>query len=82
MGGAEPAQHLVFFVAGLAREESQVMDDPRRLESLPPDSAGAVGLPSLATAEKGARIFQHILQRIRADLGVKYSVKVAFVYPD
>lgn len=42
-----------------------IEDDPRRLESLPPDSAGAVGLPSLATAEKGARIFQHILQRIR-----------------
>jgi len=42
-----------------------IEDDPRRLESLPPDSAGAVGLPSPATAEKGARIFQHILQRIR-----------------
>lgn len=40
-------------------------DDPRRLEHLPPESPGLVGQPSLASAEKGERIFQHIVERIR-----------------
>lgn len=41
-------------------------DDVRRVECLPASSSGAVGEANLATAEKGARIFEHIVQKIRA----------------
>ena len=37
----------------------------RRIEELPEDSAGIIGQPSLATAEKGERIFRYILHKIR-----------------
>jgi len=37
-----------------------------RLRRLPPESHGLVGEPTLATAEKGRLIFEHILQRVRA----------------
>lgn len=40
-------------------------DDPRRLDRLPPESPGLVGQPSLASAAKGERIFNHIVDRIR-----------------
>lgn len=40
-------------------------DDPRRLDHLPAESPGLVGQPSLASAEKGERIFQYIVDRIR-----------------
>lgn len=39
--------------------------EARRIEALPGDSDGVVGQPTLATAEKGERIFQHILHKIR-----------------
>ena len=38
----------------------------RRLTRLPPDCPGSVGQPSLASAEKGRRIFELMLQRVRA----------------
>ena len=37
-----------------------------RLRRIPPDSTGIVGEPTLATAEKGRLIFEHIIQRVRA----------------
>jgi creatinine amidohydrolase len=37
-----------------------------RLRRLPPESSGIVGEPTLATAEKGRLIFEHIIQRVRA----------------
>lgn len=42
--------------------------DPRRrrLHRLPPDSPGSVGQPSLASAEKGRRIFDLMVQRVRS----------------
>ena len=39
--------------------------EARRIDALPSDSDGAVGSPTLATALKGERIFQHILHKIR-----------------
>ena len=39
--------------------------EARRIETLPRASNGAVGQPTLASAEKGERIFQHILHKIR-----------------
>jgi creatinine amidohydrolase len=36
------------------------------VEKLPPDSPGSVGYPTRATAELGRRIYDHIVQRIRA----------------
>jgi creatinine amidohydrolase len=36
-----------------------------RLRRIPPGSSGAVGQPSLASAEKGRAIYEHILQKIR-----------------
>lgn len=36
-----------------------------RLPTLPSDCPGSVGLPSLASAEKGCRIYAHVLQKIR-----------------
>ena len=36
-----------------------------RLRRVPSGSGGAVGQPTLATAEKGAAIYEHILQKIR-----------------
>jgi len=36
-----------------------------RLRRVPAASGGAVGQPTLATAEKGQRIYEHILQKIR-----------------
>lgn len=38
----------------------------RHLARLPRDSAGCVGQPTLATAEKGRLIFNHIVQKIRS----------------
>lgn len=38
---------------------------PRRLTRLPAASPGSIGAPSMATPEKGERIYQHILQKIR-----------------
>ena len=38
----------------------------RRLSRLPDDSPGSVGAPTLATAEKGARIYEQMVQRVRA----------------
>ncbi len=37
----------------------------RGMPPLPPDSPGSVGRPTLASAEKGQRIYAHILQKIR-----------------
>jgi creatinine amidohydrolase len=37
-----------------------------RLARLPADSPGNLGTPSLATADKGRRIYQHIVQKIRS----------------
>lgn len=39
---------------------------PKRLSKLPVDAPGSVGEPTLATAEKGRLIFEHIVQKIRA----------------
>jgi creatinine amidohydrolase len=42
---------------------------PRRataVERIPPESPGSIGNPSRATAETGRRIFDHIVQRVRA----------------
>lgn len=39
---------------------------PRRLGKLPAGSAGAVGFPSSASAEKGEKIFEQMVERIRA----------------
>lgn len=36
-----------------------------RLSRLPPGSPGSVGRPTLATAEKGRAMYEHILQKIR-----------------
>ena len=36
-----------------------------RLKRIPAGSGGVVGQPTLATAEKGQRIYEHILQKIR-----------------
>ncbi|HEU0012411.1 MAG TPA: hypothetical protein VFQ45_01940, partial [Longimicrobium sp.] len=36
-----------------------------RLRRVPAASGGAVGQPTLATADKGRRIYEHILQKIR-----------------
>ena len=38
----------------------------RRLARIPGDSPGSVGTPTLASAEKGQRIFEHMVQRVRA----------------
>ena len=38
----------------------------RRVRRLPTESPGILGEPTLATAEKGRLIFEHILQRVRA----------------
>jgi creatinine amidohydrolase len=38
---------------------------PHRLDRLPDDSSGVLGFPSLATAETGELIFQHVLDKIR-----------------
>ncbi len=38
----------------------------RRLSRLAAKSPGSVGEPSLASAEKGRRIYQHVVQRIRS----------------
>lgn len=40
--------------------------EPRRINSLPVGSPGAVGEAHLATAEKGELIFNHIIQKIRS----------------
>lgn len=40
--------------------------DPRRIHRLPADSPGSIGDATLASAEKGQRIFEHILQKIRS----------------
>lgn len=37
----------------------------RRIDRLPPDSPGSVGSATLASAEKGERLFAHILRKIR-----------------
>ncbi len=37
----------------------------RGIPTLPPDAPGSVGQPTLASAEKGERIYAHILQKIR-----------------
>jgi creatinine amidohydrolase/Fe(II)-dependent formamide hydrolase-like protein len=39
---------------------------PHRLMRLPGESAGVLGFPSLATPETGARIFEYVLDKIRA----------------
>lgn len=39
---------------------------PQRVERLPADSSGVLGFPSLASAETGKRIFEHVLEKIRA----------------
>lgn len=39
---------------------------PRRLTRLAQASPGSLGRPSLATAEKGRRIYDHIVQKIRS----------------
>jgi creatinine amidohydrolase len=39
---------------------------PHRLSRLPDDSNGVLGFPSLGSAESGRRIFEHVLQRLRA----------------
>lgn len=39
--------------------------EARRIETVPEDSDGVVGHPTLGSAEKGERIFQHILHKIR-----------------
>jgi creatinine amidohydrolase len=36
-----------------------------RLDSLPDGCAGSIGAPTLATAEKGSRMYEHILGKIR-----------------
>lgn len=36
-----------------------------RLPTLPSECPGSVGLPSLASADKGCRIYAHVLQKIR-----------------
>lgn len=38
----------------------------RRLSRIPISSAGAIGTPTLASAEKGRRLFEHISERIRS----------------
>jgi creatinine amidohydrolase len=40
--------------------------EPRRIDRLPVDCPGSVGDPTLATPEKGALIFEHIIERIRS----------------
>lgn len=46
----------------IPREGNEV----RRIDRLPANSPGSVGEPSLGTAAKGERIFNHILEKIRS----------------
>lgn len=39
---------------------------PGRIERIPTTSPGSLGHPSLASADKGGRIYQHIVQKIRS----------------
>jgi creatinine amidohydrolase/Fe(II)-dependent formamide hydrolase-like protein len=39
---------------------------PHRLTRLPPESTGVLGFPTLATPDSGARIFNYVLDKIRA----------------
>ena len=40
--------------------------DPRGITCIPTDSPGSIGDPTRASAEKGERIFAHIVQKIRS----------------
>jgi creatinine amidohydrolase len=39
---------------------------PHRLSRLPPESQGVLGFPSLASAETGEKIFEYVIEKIRA----------------
>jgi creatinine amidohydrolase len=60
--------HLCPDVVHMEFAQDFVPDEKRnwgRLHKLPPGSPGSVGRPSLATAEKGRAMYEHILQKIR-----------------
>jgi creatinine amidohydrolase len=48
------------------RPEGASQGRTKRLKRIPSESPGSIGEPTLATAEKGALIFERILQRVRA----------------
>ena len=63
--------HLAPRVVRMDRARDFVLDDDAaaamrgRERRLPQESPGSVGEPTLATAEKGKRMYEHILQKIR-----------------
>lgn len=82
LGGPAGAQHggevltsLMLYLrpdkVNLALAHDWVPPEPRPrrttpVDRIPPESPGSIGTPSHATAEKGRRIFDHIVQRVRA----------------
>lgn len=48
---------------------------PYRLTRLPATSPGNLGHPTLATAEKGERIFEHLVQRIRTKVFLEQDLE-------
>jgi creatinine amidohydrolase len=73
--GGEVLTSLMLYLCpdkvNLARAEDWVPPEPRprrttSVERIPPESPGSVGTPTHATAERGQRIFDHIVQRVRA----------------
>lgn len=50
--------------------QDRVVSTLRRLPRIPVDSPGSMGSPTLATPEKGRRLYEHIYQKIRTRIFV------------
>lgn len=73
--GGEVATSLMLYLhpgkVNLERAQDFVVEGtsdrpPRRLSRLPASAPGSLGEPSRATAEKGRRIYRHVVQKIRS----------------